>query len=144
MPDSLEGFIFLSEARGKLICQGQEVGGHDGDLARVVKVWNSCGGIWEWDTETPCRLCGVTCSCSAQQHGGRSMGGGECLDRSKVGYRAGGAGREEARTLGMSGGARKGFTESHCEFFQNRKRSHEEGIGWEGRRGNTGSIRLKG
>lgn len=54
----------------------------------------------------------MTLSSSAQQHRGRSTVGGECLDRSKAGNRADGAGREGARTLRMSEGVGKGFTMS--------------------------------
>lgn len=78
-----------------------------------MKIRNSCGGIRERvvrDARRGRRPYVVTFSSSTQQHRGRSIGGGECLDRSKVGNRAGGAGREEARTLRMLGGVRKGFT----------------------------------
>lgn len=61
----------------------------------------------------------VAFSSSAQQRGGRCIGGGECLDRSKVGNRPARAGREKLVARFMSGGLEKGFT--YCECSHNRK-----------------------
>lgn len=69
----------------------------------------------------------VSFSSSAQQHRDRNIGGGECLDRSKVGKRPGGAGREGACCMNDVGKNGKGtYWESHHESFQNRKGSHKQ------------------
>lgn len=67
----------------------------------VVLEYHNCRGL-----ETP----GIVAfSSSAQQHRGGCIGGGECLDRSKVGNRPDRAGREGLVAWFTSGGVEKGF-----------------------------------